>query len=126
MEIQGNLAHQFLLTKTVEDIEKMVDYAHDKAIENGYNPYYLYRQKYSAGNFENVGYAKKGKECVYNIDVMEETSSNPACGANAVSKKVIPSENRLERYGAPKDVKTYISKIEQIIEDKKQLFLING
>ena len=110
----------------VEDIEKMVDYAHDKAIENGYNPYYLYRQKYAAGNFENVGYAKKGKECVYNIDVMEETSSNPACGANAVSKKVIPSENRLERYGAPKDVKTYISKIDQIIEDKKQLFLING
>lgn len=110
----------------VDDIEKMVDYAHDKGVENGYNPYYLYRQKYAAGNFENVGYAKKGKECVYNIDVMEETSSNPACGANAVSKVVIPSENRLERYGAPKDVKTYISKINKIIEDKKQLFLING
>ena len=110
----------------VDDIEKMVDYAHDKGVENGYNPYYLYRQKYAAGNFENVGYAKKGKECVYNIDVMEETSSNPACGANAVSKVVIPSENRLERYGAPKDVKTYISKIDKIIEDKKQLFLING
>jgi hypothetical protein len=57
---------------------------------------------------------------------MEETSSNPACGANAVSKKVIPSEHRLERYGAPKDVKTYISKIDKIIEEKKQLFLING
>ena len=110
---------------SVEDIEKMVDYAHDRAIENGYNPYYLYRQKYAAGNFENVGFAKKGKECIYNIDVMEETSSNPACGANAVSKKVIPSENRLERYGAPKDVKTYISKIDQIIQEKKQLFLTN-
>ena len=111
---------------SVSDIEKMIDYAHDIGYKNGYYPYYLYRQKYAAGNFENTGYSKKGKECIYNIDVMEETSSNPACGANAVSKKVIVSENRLERYGAPKDIKTYISKIDQIIEDKKQLFLTNG
>ncbi len=111
---------------SVLDIEKMIDYAHDKGIENGYYPYYLYRQKYAAGNFENTGYSKKGKECIYNIDVMEETSSNPACGANAVSKKVIFNENRLERYGAPKDIKTYITKIEQIIEKKKQLFLTNS
>lgn len=110
---------------SVLDIEKMIDYAHDKGLQNGYYPYYLYRQKYAAGNFENTGYSKKGKECIYNIDVMEETSSNPACGANAVSKKVIVSENRLERYGAPKDIKTYIMKVDQIIEEKKQLFLTN-
>ena len=75
-----------------------------------------------AGNFENVGYAKKGKACVYNVDVMEETSDNVACGANAVSKVVIKSEDRIERYGAPKDIKTYIDKVDEIIEEKKKLF----
>ncbi|MBO5926912.1 MAG: coproporphyrinogen dehydrogenase HemZ [Clostridia bacterium] len=107
---------------SVNEISLMTDYAYKMAKENGYNPYYLYRQKYSADNLENVGYAKKGKECVYNIDVMEETSSNIACGANGVSKKVIPIENRLERYGNPKDVLTYVKKVDEIIRAKKELF----
>ena len=76
-----------------------------------------------AGNLENTGYALKGKECVYNIDVMEETSSNVACGANAVSKRVFPEKNLIERYGAPKDVLTYINKIDDIIKSKNELFL---
>ena len=63
------------------------------AKENGYNPYYIYRQKYAADNLENIGYSKPNKDCVYNIDVMEETSSNVACGANAVSKRVYPEKN---------------------------------
>ncbi|MBR5439765.1 MAG: coproporphyrinogen dehydrogenase HemZ [Clostridia bacterium] len=104
------------------EITKMIDYARLKASENGYNPYYLYRQKYSASNLENVGYSKKGKECIYNIDVMEETSNNVACGANAVSKLVIPSENRIERYGNPKNIATYIQKIDEIIKSKRELY----
>ena len=48
----------------------------------------MYRQKYQAGNNENVGWTKAGKACVYNIDVMEETADNLAVGANAVSKRV--------------------------------------
>ena len=104
------------------EITKMIDYARLKASENGYNPYYLYRQKYAKNNLENIGYSKKGKECIYNIDVMEETSNNVACGANAVSKRVILSENRIERYGNPKNIATYIGKIDEIIKSKRELY----
>ncbi len=104
------------------EIEKMVNYAHEKLYENGYFPYYLYRQKYMAGNLENTGYAKQGKQCIYNIDIMEEIADNVACGANAVSKAVFDNCNRIERYSAPKDIKTYIDKVDKIIEEKRKLF----
>ena len=103
-------------------VGKMIDYAHKKLHEAGYKPYYLYRQKYMAGNLENTGYALKGKECVYNIDVMEEISDNVACGANAVSKAVFCGGEKIERYKNPKDVKTYIGKIKEITEGKAHLF----
>ena len=105
------------------EIAKMIDYSVYKLINSGYNPYYMYRQKYMAGNLENTGYTKKGKACVYNVDVMEEITDNIACGANGVSKKLFISENRIERYGAPKDIKTYIEKIDKIIEDKNKIFI---
>jgi oxygen-independent coproporphyrinogen-3 oxidase len=100
----------------------MVDYAHNALVDAGYKPYYLYRQKYMAGNLENVGYSKSGKECVYNIDVMEEISSTVACGANAISKKVYNGGERIERSASPKDVLTYLGKIEKIKENKEKLF----
>lgn len=106
----------------VSEISKMIDYSYEVLEENGYFPYYLYRQKYSAENLENTGFSKKGKECLYNIDVMEEYSNNIACGANAVSKRVFLGENRLERIGSPKDILTYVNKIDQIISDKSKLF----
>ena len=106
-----------------EGLTEMVEYAHKTLADAGYVPYYLYRQKYMAGNLENTGYAKKGKACVYNIDIMEEISNNVACGANAVSKVVFPSENRIERYANPKDVKTYIEKLPTIKQEKEKLFL---
>ena len=88
----------------------------------GYLPYYMYRQKYQVGNNENVGWTKKGKACVYNIDVMEETASNLAVGSNAVSKRVYNSLNRIERLASPKDLKTYIQKIDEIIAKKEKFF----
>jgi oxygen-independent coproporphyrinogen-3 oxidase len=75
-----------------------------------------------AGNLENTGYAKKGKACVYNIDVMEEITDNVACGANAISKATFDNLERIERYANPKDVLTYLNKIDIIIEKKKALF----
>lgn len=104
------------------EIDKMVDYAHKTLVANGYNPYYLYRQKYMAGSLENVGYAKQGKECLYNINTMEEISNTVACGANAISKRLYNGGERIERYASPKDVKTYIEKIDKILEEKKALF----
>ena len=105
-----------------EIANKMLEYAQNRFYSDGYKPYYMYRQKYMAGNLENTGYAKKGKACVYNIDVMEEIADNPACGANAVSKRFFPSEDRITRYGSPKDIATYIAKIDKIISDKEEFF----
>ena len=100
----------------------MIDYAKKTLFDSGYRAYYLYRQKYMAGNLENTGYTKPNKACIYNIDVMEEITNNIACGAGSISKKIFPKENRIERLASPKDVFTYLSKIDKIIEDKKQFF----
>lgn len=105
-----------------EVVQGMVEYAHSALKQAGYLPYYLYRQKYMAGNFENVGYTKPGKACVYNIDVMEEIAQNVACGANAISKRVFFGGERIERSASPKDVPTYIQKLQAIKENKRKLF----
>lgn len=106
------------------EVEQMISTAEKMLVESGYKPYYLYRQKYMAGNLENVGYALKGTECVYNVDVMEETVDNVACGAGAISKKVTRiGEEKIIRVPAPKDVKTYIDKVDKIILEKENTFL---
>ena len=106
----------------VSGIADMIALSRKKLTEAGYEPYYLYRQKYQAGGLENVGWAKKGKACVYNIDVMEEITDNVAVGANAISKKYYGDEDRIERYAAPKDIPTYIQKVDEIIEKRNSLF----
>ena len=108
---------------SVSQIEDMVTYSHTALKNAGYNPYYLYRQKYMAGNLENTGYAKPNNECVYNVDVMEEISNVVACGANAISKKLFNGGERIERLAAPKDVITYLAKEKNIVERKIELFL---
>lgn len=104
------------------DISKMLDFSSEVLKSSGYGPYYMYRQKYMAGNFENVGYSIAGKQCVYNIDMMEETSSIFACGANAVSKRVFFSQNRIERFGDVKDFDNYINRIDEMIDKKRRFF----
>ena len=103
-------------------VSEMVALSRRALPENGYRPYYMYRQKYQAGNNENVGWAKRGAECVYNVDVMEEIADNIAAGANAVSKKVTFSDGKITRYASPKDLKTYIEKIDEIIAKKAEFF----
>ena len=105
----------------IAGISDMIDTADKLLTEAGYSPYYLYRQKYQAGGLENVGWCKAGKECIYNIDVMEEISDNIAVGANAISKKLFEGD-RLERYATPKDLPTYINKIDKIIKERIKLF----
>ena len=84
-------------------------------------PYYLYRQKNMAGNYENVGFAKEGHFGIYNILIMEEVQSIIACGAGTVTKRVY-GDGRIERCDNVKDVALYISKIEEMIDRKRQLF----
>ena len=106
----------------VNGIGEMIAISREMLTGAGYEPYYLYRQKYQAGGLENVGWAKHGKACVYNIDTMEEISSNVALGANAISKRYFSDEDRIERYSAPKDIPTYINKTDEIIKKRAQLF----
>ena len=103
-------------------IAEMIAYARSRLYAAGYTPYYLYRQKYMAGNFENTGWTRPGKACIYNVDVMEEITDNIACGANAVTKKLFAGEGRIERLGSPKDIPTYIAKARKVAADKRRLF----
>lgn len=106
----------------IAQIGEMIALSRQMLSKSGYVPYYLYRQKYQAGGLENVGWCKPGKACVYNIDVMEELGDNIAVGANAISKRVFSAEERIERLAAPKDIPTYINKIDQIISKRIEFF----
>lgn len=93
----------------------------------GYEPYYMYRQKNKSGttrntNQENVAYARPGKECLYNIFIMEELETIVALGSGGSTKYVIHEENRMERIENVKSVDDYISRIDEMIERKKQLW----
>ena len=90
--------------------------------QNGYLPYYMYRQKYQVGNNENVGWTKPNKACVYNIDIMEETADNLAVGANAVSKRVLNDKGLITRLASQKDLPTYMASVEEIIKKKREFF----
>ena len=90
------------------------------AKEMGMEPYYLYRQKNMSGNFENTGYAKPGKNGIYNILIMEEKQTILALGAGSISKRVYP-DGRIERCENVKDVALYIEKIDEMIERKRRL-----
>ena len=105
-----------------ESASEMVALSRVILSEAGYQPYYMYRQKYQAGNAENVGWTKPKKACVYNVDIMEETADNLAVGSGAVTKKVENALNRIERFGSPKDIPTYLQKIDDLIENKNKFF----
>lgn len=101
--------------------ESTMELTQDMAEKMGMKPYYLYRQKNMTGNMENVGYAKPGKEGIYNILIMEEMQTIVALGAGAITKAVYPN-GRIERCENVKDIKTYLEKTDEMIERKKRLF----
>ena len=105
-----------------EEVNQMIHMSWEQAEAMGMEPYYLYRQKNMAGNLENVGYAKPGKECLYNILIMEEKQSIVALGAGGSTKVVYPQENRIERIENVKSVKDYIERIDEMIGRKLNNF----
>ena len=107
------------------DVETMIDMGYAAAQQIGLLSYYMYRQKYQNGNLENVGYAADGKLCIYNVDMMEETTSILAHGAHAMTKRVFYGQNRVERIPNPKDVETYGNKLPILDQQKCALFLTN-
>ena len=118
----GALLKNDVSSLSERDIVKMIDYAQSKLVENGYKPYYLYRQKNQLGGLENVGYFRDDKVCIFNIDSMEETNTVIGIGAGAISKRVFNIENRIERLPNVKFIGDYISRIDEMIEKKKKFF----
>ncbi len=103
---------------TMTNNREIMDMTAAYAQKAGMAPYYLYRQKNMAGNFENVGYAKEGKAGIYNILIMEELQSILALGAGA-STKMVWAQDRIERIENVKDIKNYIERINEMIERKR-------
>ena len=108
--------------KTVEEqVPDMVGYAGEKLSQWGYEPYYLYRQKNTLQNLENVGYAKKGAECWYNIYIMEEVHTILAAGAGGVSKLIHPDSPKVDRIFNFKYPFEYLSDFEEILNRKEEI-----
>ena len=143
LKIEMDSYRQYQMENTSEQME----IAESVCREIGRTPYYLYRQKNMAGNFENVGYAAPGKAGIYNILMMEEVGDIAACGAGTVSKRVFPDgreegtltsssevaqsrdglpraklEGRIERCDTVKDLDQYIARIDEMVERKRKLF----
>ncbi len=116
-----NLLWEEYKDRTGKDIDAMAEISRKAAGEMGMEPYYLYRQKNIAGNFENVGYALPGKACIYNILIMEELQTIAACGAGTTTKLIFPSENRKERVENVKDADQYVERIEEMLERKEKM-----
>jgi coproporphyrinogen dehydrogenase HemZ len=110
-----------------DQMDKMISCAQQSAERMGLLPYYLYRQKNMAGNYENVGYAKVDKAGIYNILIMEEIQTIVACGAGASTKIVLPEpvlkdgkKTNLIRIENVKNVQEYIDRIDEMIERKEK------
>ncbi len=102
---------------TAEDVAAMLDYADPALRARGFQPYYLYRQKYMSGSFENVGWCISGAEGLYNIYIMEELHSILSLGAGGSTKMVDTKRNRIERVFHPKFPLEYIQRPEKLAEN---------
>ncbi|WP_297436164.1 coproporphyrinogen III oxidase [uncultured Clostridium sp.] len=124
----SKLYENLVLKETVKiaeqkELNEMYEASSSLGKELDMEPYYMYRQKNMVGNMENVGYSKEGQECYYNIQMIEDTQSIIAIGADAVSKVVFLSEGkgRIERFANVKNVKEYINRADEMIEGKLAL-----
>jgi len=104
-----------------KETTEMMRVCQEYAKAEGYEPYYLYRQKNMSDNLENIGYARPGKEGLYNVLIMEEKQTIVALGAGASTKAVYP-DGRIERCENVKDVNNYIARIDEMIERKRSFF----
>ena len=104
-----------------ETVSRMLDYAYHALPQAGYGPYYLYRQKFMAGGYENVGWCRPGTECFYNVTMMEELQTILSLGAGGVSKRVVRETGWIERANNPKYPLEYIQAADRLANGKKKL-----
>ena len=113
-EKRGNLP-------TAANVTQMVEYANTRLREAGYKPYYLYRQKYMSGSFENVGWSRDGLDCLYNIYMMEEVHTIISLGGGGMNKVNLP-DGSLQRFHNPKFPEQYIAQLDSVLRQKEELF----
>ena len=105
------------------EVSRMVDYANALLPTLGYKPYYLYRQKYMSGSFENVGWSRDGLDCLYNIYMMEETHTILSLGGGGMNKITFP-DGSIQRFHNPKFPEQYIEQIDSVLRQKEELFAL--
>ncbi|MBQ7416381.1 MAG: coproporphyrinogen dehydrogenase HemZ [Oscillospiraceae bacterium] len=110
---------------TAEAVTKMVAHANETLRRLGYKPYYLYRQKYMSGSFENVGWSRDGLDCLYNIYMMEEVHTILSLGGGGMNKVNFP-DGSLKRFHNPKFPEQYIEMIDDVLRQKQELFELMG
>ena len=105
---------------SAEDVDAMLSYAWSALRAHGQSPYYLYRQKYMSGSFENVGWTRPGWESLYNICMMEELHTILSLGGGGVTKLVHPVTGRIERIANPKYPHEYVGSLDKLLRGKRQ------
>ena len=108
-----------------ETVAGMVAYANNTLRAHGYRPYYLYRQKYMSGSFENVGWSRNGMDCLYNIYMMEEVHTIISLGGGGMNKVNLP-DGTLQRFHNPKFPEQYITQLDSVLRQKETLFALIG
>ena len=108
---------------TPEEVTEMVAYANETLRSLGYKPYYLYRQKYMSGSFENVGWSRDGLDCLYNIYMMEEVHTIISLGGGGMNKVNLPG-GKIERFHNPKFPEQYIEMLDAVLSQKEELFAL--
>ena len=108
---------------SAEAVTAMVDYANGQLRSLGYKPYYLYRQKYMSGSFENVGWSRDNLDCLYNIYMMEEIHTILSLGGGGMNKVNFP-DGKLQRFHNPKFPEQYIEMIEDVCRQKEEMFTL--
>ena len=108
---------------TAEEVTEMVAYANEKLRVLGYKPYYLYRQKYMSGSFENVGWSRDDLDCLYNIYMMEEVHTIISLGGGGMNKVNLPG-GKIERFHNPKFPEQYIEMIDSVLRQKEEMFAL--
>lgn len=108
------------------DAREMLAYTQNILGQNGYIPYYMYRQSRMVGNLENVGWSKKGFESLYNVYVMDETHTILACGSGGVTKLKRNNPDYLERIFNFKYPYEYIDRFDELIQRKSGIMQFYG
>ena len=108
---------------SAEAVAEMVAYAEATLRNLGYKPYYLYRQKYMSGSFENVGWSRDDQDCLYNIYMMEEVHTIVSLGGGGMNKVNLP-DGSLRRFHNPKFPEQYIEMLDSVLQQKRELFAL--